>query len=80
MLRRRSRALRPPPTPLHVDARKVIVVGTSLWILAAVVTGCAWSWLGTHDHRIWFWTSLTGALLGLLGLLLIRKHSGEGRV
>ena len=73
-------ALRTPPTPLRVDARRVVAAGTALWFAAAVVLVPFWGRLGRTDHRIWLWTSLTGGVLGLFGLLLMSRHQGQGRL
>lgn len=67
-------------TALQVDARKVVLLGTAVWFVLAVVSLCFFSWLDRHGHRIWFWTSLDGFVLGLIGLLLMVKHRREGRV
>jgi Protein of unknown function (DUF2530) len=75
-----ARVLRTPPTPTHVDARTIVLIGTALWLVAAIALAIAWNWLGSHGHRIWLWTSLSGAGLGLAGLLLVGKHRGEGRL
>ena len=74
------RVLRTPPTPMRVDARRVVAVGTAAWALAAIALATLWSWLGHHDHRIWLWTCVCGAVLGALGLALMGKHRGEGRL
>lgn len=65
---------------LSVDARKVVLVGTSLFLLAFLVMLPMYSWLGHHGHRVWLWTALAGCLLGASGLGLIGKHTGEGRL
>jgi hypothetical protein len=75
----RSRVLRTPPTPMRVDARRVIALGTAAWAVAAIVLAVSWSWLGRHDHRIWLWTCVCGAVLGGLGLVLMSRHHDEGR-
>ena len=75
-----ARPLRTPPTPIHIDTRTVVLIGTAGWIVAAVVLGAAWTWVDSHGHSIWLWTCLTGAGLGLVGLPLIGKHRGEGRL
>ena len=80
MAARPSRVLRTPPTPMRVDARRVVLLGTVSWAIAALVMVPFWGWLGRHDHRIWFWTCVYAAVLGLLGLVLMRKHRGEGRL
>ena len=65
---------------MPVNARRIVAIGTMLWLAGAVVLGPFWVWLGHHDHRIWLWTCLVGAALGLAGLALIGKHHDEGRV
>jgi hypothetical protein len=65
---------------LTVDARRVILLGTGLFLLAFLALLPFWGWLGRHDHRVWLWTALAGTVLGLLALPLIRKHTGEGRL
>lgn len=67
------------PTPVAVDSRRVVLIGTAIWALGFVILLPFYGWLGRHDHRIWLWTCLAGALLGLVGLVLVRKHRGEGR-
>jgi hypothetical protein len=67
------------PAAMQVDSRRVVLVGTAIWVLGFVVLLPFWGWLGHHDHRIWLWTCLAGAVLGLVGLFLVRKHRGEGR-
>jgi hypothetical protein len=65
---------------LSVDARAVILLGTAMFLLALLVLLPFWSWLGAHGHRVWLWTALSGTVLGLLALPLVRKHTGEGRL
>jgi len=65
---------------LSVNARTVMLVGTALFLVAFLVLLPFWSWLGSHDHRVWLWTALAGWLLGLTSLPLVRKHTGEGRL
>jgi hypothetical protein len=65
---------------LTVDARRVVLVITGLYLLAFLALLPFWGWLGRHDHRVWLWTALAGTVLGLLALPLIRKHTGEGRL
>ncbi len=73
------RVLRTPATPMRVDARRVVLVGTVLWFVAGVVLLASWSWLDRHHHLNWLWTSGAGAVLGVLGLFLMGKHRTEGR-
>lgn len=65
---------------LTVDARRVVLVITGLFLLTFLALLPFWGWLGRHDHRVWLWTALAGAVLGLLALPLIGKHTGEGRL
>jgi hypothetical protein len=65
---------------LAVRAWPVVLAGTSMFLLTFLVLLPFWSWLGTHGHRVWLWTALAGTVLGLLGMPLLRKHSGEGRL
>jgi hypothetical protein len=75
---RRSRALARPPA-VQIDARRVVLAGTALWFVGFVALLPFWTWLGEHDHRVWLWTCLAGALLGLFGYTLMGKHRREGR-
>lgn len=67
------------PPAVQLDARRVMLVGTIAWFLAAIVLLPFWGWLGRHDHRLWLWTCLAGGVLGLLGYALLSKHRREGR-
>ena len=71
--------LRTPPEPVQADSRKVVAIGTAIWFTGFVVLLPFYTWLGRHDHRIWLWTCLAGWILGVIGLLLVHKHRGEGR-
>lgn len=73
-------ALRQPQPSPPVDARRVVAIATAAWFVVAAGLAPFWTWLGRHDHRIWFWTCITGGLLGLAGLALIGRHRGEGRL
>ena len=73
-------ALRPPPEPVQVDAGRIVLVGTVLWFVGFLALLPFWGWLQRTDRLLWVWTCLAATGLGLLGLLLIRKHRGEGRV
>lgn len=65
---------------MRVDARRVVLLGTAAWTVATLALLPFWSWLGRHDHRIWLWTCGCAAVLGAVGLILMRKHRGEGRL
>lgn len=68
------------PEAVDVDARKVVLVGLALWLLALVLSLVFLGWLDDHGHRRWLWISLDGFVLGLIGLTLMAKHRREGRV
>lgn len=67
------------PPPVQLNARRIVAVGTVLFAVAFVVLLPFWGWLGRHDHRIWLWTSLAGALLGVLGYAIMSRHRTMGR-
>lgn len=64
---------------MQIDARRVVAAGTLLWLLGFLALLPFWGWLGTHHHRVWLWTCLAGAVLGVVGYLLMAKHRREGR-
>jgi len=65
---------------LAVNPRPVVFAGIAAFTVTFLVLLPFWSWLGSHGHRVWLWTALAGALLGLLSLPLVRKHADEGRL
>lgn len=74
------RVLRTPPTPLRVDAARVVLAGTVLWVAAGVLLLPFWAWLHRNHHMTWLWTCAAGAVLGVAGLVLMSRHRGEGRL
>lgn len=78
--RRDRSALRPPPEPVQVDAGRIVAVGTVLWFVLFLAMLPFWSRLRDDDHLLWLWTPLAATGLGIIGLILIRKHRGEGRL
>lgn len=65
---------------LTVDARRVVLLGTVAFAVSFLALLPAWSWLGSHHHRVWLWTALVGALLGIISLPLVSRHKGLGRL
>ena len=65
--------------PMQVDSQRVLLIGTGIWLLALIVLLPLWDWLGRHDHRTWLWTCVAGVGLGLIGILLARRHRSQGR-
>lgn len=72
---------RPTPEPLDVDAVPVVMAGTALWGVAALVLGLfARDWLAAHDATWWIWTCAAGFGLGLFGTWHVRnRRSRLGR-
>lgn len=66
----------PPLEPLHVDVVRIVAVGTALWLAALVLTLVV---PGLHrgGRDWWPWAALSGALLGLLGVVYLRRGRGN---
>lgn len=64
---------------MQVDAARIVMVGTALWIIAFVALLPFWSRLAEAGNLFWLWTCLCGAALGVLGLFVIRRHRVQGR-
>jgi drug/metabolite transporter (DMT)-like permease len=67
------------PPAVEINARRIVAIGTALFFLGFLVLLPFYGWLGRHDHRLWLWTCLAGALLGVLGYSIMRRHRREGR-
>ena len=67
------------PPAVQINARRIVAIGTALFFLGFLVLLPFYGWLGRHDHRLWLWTCLAGALLGVLGYSIMRRHRSEGR-
>ena len=74
-----ERAARTRPAAVEANPQPVILVGTAIFFVGFVVMLPFYGWLGEHHHRVWLWTCLAGWLLGVIGLILVRKHRREGR-
>ena len=68
-----------PPEPVAVNARRIVAIGTTVWLVAFVALLPFYSSLGRHHHRIWLWTSLAGWLLGAAGYAIMLRHRAAGR-
>ncbi len=67
------------PPAVQINTTRVVAVGTAAFFLAFVVLLPCYGWLGDHGHRIWLWTCLAGAVLGLMGWSLMVRHRRLGR-
>ena len=68
------------PSPVRVNAHRIVAAGTLLWFVTFLALLPFWGWLGRHDHRVWLWTCLAGWLLGVTGLAVMARHRGMGRI
>jgi hypothetical protein len=63
------RFVQAPVAPVDVDGLRVVAVGTLVFAVAAVLTGLRRDQLAADGHGDWFAICVSGAGLGLLGLL-----------
>ena len=71
-----------PVPPADVDGLAVVTVGTALFGLVSVVFAFAYDWLAANDHTSWLQVSVSGFVLGLVGLAYCwrrrqRRHAGD---
>ena len=58
----------PPPLPRRLtDPVPAVLVGSTIWLVALVVLGVL-ALSGTRPLDAWFWATVVGVGLGLLGL------------
>ncbi|QTX04004.1 DUF2530 domain-containing protein [Agromyces archimandritae] len=68
---------RPDPEPVRADARKAVVAGTVLWLLAMLA---CWIWrepLAEAGLGWWFTTSALGVALGVGGFAVVQWRRRE---
>jgi uncharacterized membrane protein len=69
----------PPPLPSRFTrVRTVVLVGTTLWLLAAAGLLVA-AWAGLRPLDIWFTACLAGALLGGIGWAIFSWQRAAAR-
>jgi fatty acid desaturase len=67
---------RPDPEPVRADARRALVVGSVVWLVAlvgAVLVGA----ISGQGPGWWFWYSVIGLALGVLGLAWVQWLRGS---
>lgn len=64
-------SLRPAPPPDQVDTRRLVLIGTVVFAVAALVIAVVPSWRA-HSDGLWLWTAVAGAGLGVLGQIVMR--------
>jgi uncharacterized membrane protein len=67
------------PPAVQMNTRRIVAVGTALFLVAFLALLPFWTWLGEHHHRSWLWTALSGAVLGVIGWSIMLNHKRLGR-
>lgn len=60
--------------PMEVDVRRIVLIGTALYAIAAIVLLSLHTSLTDAGHGRWPWVAVSGFGLGLLGLYLTRPR------
>ncbi|AMB59275.1 DUF2530 domain-containing protein [Microterricola viridarii] len=63
---------RPDPLPARADARKAVLAGTAIWVLAIIVSLAFLPQLDAAGFGWWLSCSVFGAALGLIGLAVVQ--------
>ncbi|HEV2344961.1 MAG TPA: hypothetical protein VGS97_12770 [Actinocrinis sp.] len=61
--------------PMEVDLVRIVGIGTILFAMAFLILIPMRASLERDGHGRWPWIALSGALLGLLGLLYVRRRA-----
>jgi uncharacterized membrane protein len=69
-----------PVPPADVDGLAVISVGTAVFGLVSVVFAFAGDWLAANNHSSWLQVSISGFVLGLVGLAYCWRRRQRRRV
>jgi hypothetical protein len=59
---------------MEVDLGRIVLIGTVLFAIAAVILLPMQSTLTNAGHGRWPWIAVSGAGLGLLGLLYVKRR------
>ena len=70
---------RPDPEPLRTDDRKAVLVGTVIWVLLLFVAVVRQDALAASGRGWWLWTTVAGAVLGLLGFAYLHHREVRQR-
>ncbi|WP_173923705.1 DUF2530 domain-containing protein [Agromyces sp. Marseille-P2726] len=63
---------RPDPAPARADARKALLVGTILWLIALIATLVFHAQLAAAALGWLMWACVIGSVLGLVGLAVVQ--------
>ena len=70
---------RPDPAPARTDARKALLAGTTVWVVALAAF---WWWLEPLDDAglAWLLTmAVIGVVFGVAGLVVVQVHRARHR-
>jgi hypothetical protein len=60
--------------PMEVDVARIVLIGTALYAVVAVVLLCLYSSLENAGHERWPWVAVSGVGLGLIGLFYLKRR------
>lgn len=60
--------------PMEVDLSRIVLIGTVLYAIAAVILLPMQSSLTDDGHGRWPWIAVSGVGLGLLGLVYLKRR------
>jgi hypothetical protein len=60
--------------PMEVDVSRIVLIGTVLYAVAAVVLLALHTSLTRDGHGRWPWVAVSGTCLGLLGYVYCRRR------
>ncbi|MBR7838533.1 DUF2530 domain-containing protein [Actinospica durhamensis] len=60
--------------PMEVDVARIVLIGTGLYAIAAVVLLAMHTSLTRAGHGRWPWVAVSGTVLGLLGLYYVKRR------
>jgi hypothetical protein len=72
-------AAEPQLAPLDVDGVGAVRYGTTAWAVAAVLCLVFRTPLGDAGRAWWLWVCATGAVLGLAGIVFVRRRAAAYR-
>lgn len=70
---------RPEPAPARADARKALVAGTAVWVVALVAF---WWFFESLDDAGFGWLlpmSIVGVVFGVAGVIVVQVHRARHR-
>lgn len=65
---------RPDPLPARADARKAVIAGTALFVVAAALCAIFFAPLSAAGLGWWLSCAVIGAVCGLIGLAVVQQR------